>query len=221
MGLKDVIRKAGEKLKNITGIGKSGQEVRQVLTLPDEMTEYMIEQQKEHRHIGIDLAAAEDLTAYIKQDEVTKGAGSGKEPQAEENTQEAKKGQEAAKTEATASLQELLETLDEEKRKEMQEALAECADKMGIAAEELMERVEKAAAVMTAAFKAIRDAMMKAAPVIQGWLKEYYDSMSGLDKWQRTKLEMPNNERRRKKLPMVRRQAHLRNLRNQRKRKKK
>lgn len=208
MGLKDVIRKAGEKLKNITGIRKSGQEVRQVLTLPDEMTEYMIEQQKRHRHIGIDLAAAEDLTAYIKQDEVTKGAGSGK-------------GQEAAKTEATASLQELLETLDEEKRKEMQEALAECADKMGITAEELMERVEKAAAVMTAAFKAIRDAMMKAAPVIQGWLKEYYDSMSGLDKWQRMKLEMPNNERRRKKLPMVRRQAHLRNLRNQRKRKKK
>lgn len=188
MGLKDVIRKAGEKLKNITGIGKSGQEVRQVLTLPDEMTEYMIEQQKEHRYIGIDLAAAEDLTAYIKQDEVTKGAGSEKEPQAEENTQEAEKGQEAAKTEATASLQELLETLDEEKRKEMQEALAECADKMGIAAEEL---------------------------------KEYYDSMSGLDKWQRMKLEMPNNERRRKKLPMVRRQAHLRNLRNQRKRKKK
>jgi len=221
MGLKDVIRKAGEKLKNITGIGKSGQEVRQVLKLPDEMTEYTIERQKKRRHIGIDLAAAEDLTAYIKQDEATKGAGSEKEPQAEENTQEAEKGQEAAKTEATASLQELLETLDEEKWKEMQEALAECADKMGITAEELMKRVEKAAAVMTAAFKAIRDAMMKAAPVIRDWLKEYYDSMSGLDKWQRMKLEMPNNERRRKKLPMVRRQAHLRNLRNQRKRKKK
>lgn len=221
MGLKDVIIKAGEKLKNITGIGKSGQEVRQVLKLPDEMTEYMIERQKKRRHIGIDLAAAEDLTAYIKQDEATKGAGSEKEPQAEENTQEAEKGQEAAKTEATASLQELLETLDEEKRKEMQEALAECADKMGITAEELMKRVEKAAAVMTAAFKAIRDAMMKAAQVIRDWLKEYYDSMSGLDKWQRMKLEMPNNERRRKKLPMVRRQAHLRNLRNQRKRKKK
>lgn len=221
MGLKDVIRKAGEKLKNITGIGKSGQEVRHVLTLPDEMTEYMIEQQKKHRHIGIDLAAAEDLTAYIKRDEVTEGAGSEKRAAGRGNTQEAEKGQEAAKTEATASLQELLETLDEEKRKEMQEALAECADKMGIAAEELVERLEKAAAVMTAAFKKIRDAMMKVAPVIRGWLKEYYDSMSGLDKWQRMKLEMPNNERRRKKLPMVRRQAHLRNLRNQRKRKKK
>lgn len=31
-----------------------------------------------------------------------------------------------------------------------------------------------------------------------------------LDKWQIAKMEMPNNERRRKKLPMVRRRGHIR-----------
>lgn len=42
-----------------------------------------------------------------------------------------------------------------------------------------------------------------------------------LDKWQREKLKMSNNERRRRGLPMVRRQQHLRNLKNQRRKKKK
>lgn len=42
-----------------------------------------------------------------------------------------------------------------------------------------------------------------------------------LDRWQREKLKMSNNERRRRGLPMVRRQQHLRNLKNQRRKKKK
>lgn len=38
------------------------------------------------------------------------------------------------------------------------------------------------------------------------------------DKWQKEKLIMSNNERRRRGMPMVRRQQHLRNMRNQRRR---
>lgn len=41
-----------------------------------------------------------------------------------------------------------------------------------------------------------------------------------LDKWQIAKMEMPNNERRRKKLPMVRRRGHIRAEQLQRRRKK-
>lgn len=41
-------------------------------------------------------------------------------------------------------------------------------------------------------------------PFMEAWKR------IGLDKWQITKMEMPNNERRRRKIPMVRRRAHLR-----------
>lgn len=46
-------------------------------------------------------------------------------------------------------------------------------------------------------------------------------NLDNLDRWQREKLKMSNNERRRRGLPMVRRQQHLRNLKNQRRKKKK
>lgn len=42
----------------------------------------------------------------------------------------------------------------------------------------------------------------------------------GLDKWQIAKMEMPNNERRRKGLPMIRRRGHIRAEQLQRRRKK-
>lgn len=41
-------------------------------------------------------------------------------------------------------------------------------------------------------------------PIVEAWER------IGLDKWQIAKMEMPNNERRRKKLPMVRRRGHIR-----------
>ena len=218
MGLKEAIGKAKEKLKSITG--KQKQEVRDVLKQPDEMTEYMMEN-RQQAYIGIDLAADEDMTAYIRQDEATEGAGSEKETKTENSTPEAEKGQEGAKTEATDSIEKLLGGIDEEMREEMQKKLDEAAQKMGIATEELAERLRQAAETIAKAFKELCDKMTATAPELSRIWKQYYECMSGLDEWQKMKIEMPNNERRRKKIPMVRRQAYLKNLKNQRKKKKK
>ena len=45
-------------------------------------------------------------------------------------------------------------------------------------------------------------------------------NQTGLDKWKIAKMEMPNNERRRKGLPMIRRRGHIRAEQLQRRRKK-
>lgn len=51
-------------------------------------------------------------------------------------------------------------------------------------------------------------------PIVEKWKR------IGLDKWQIAKMEMPNNERRRKGLPMIRRRGHIRAEQLQRRRKK-
>ena len=51
-------------------------------------------------------------------------------------------------------------------------------------------------------------------PIVEEWKR------IGLDKWQIAKMEMPNNERRRKGLPMIRRRGHIRAEQLQRRRKK-
>ncbi len=55
------------------------------------------------------------------------------------------------------------------------------------------------------AFRQIAETIVEAMrPIVEAWKR------IGLDKWQIAKMEMPNNERRRKKLPMVRRRGHIR-----------
>lgn len=51
-------------------------------------------------------------------------------------------------------------------------------------------------------------------PIVEEW------KQIGFDKWQIAKMETPNNERRRKKLPMIRRRGHIRAEQLQRRRKK-
>ena len=51
-------------------------------------------------------------------------------------------------------------------------------------------------------------------PIVEAWKR------LELDKWQIAKMEMPNNERRRKRLPMIRRRGHIRAEQLQRRRKK-
>ena len=65
-------------------------------------------------------------------------------------------------------------------------------------------------------------AMMDFAEAIAEGFRPIVEMMNqtGLDKWKIAKMEMPNNERRRKKLPMIRRRGHIRAERLQRRRKK-
>lgn len=66
------------------------------------------------------------------------------------------------------------------------------------------------------------DEVAQALAKIAETIKPFIDSVKRLnmDKWQIAKMEMPNNERRRKRLPMIRRRGHIRAEKLQRRRKK-
>lgn len=68
----------------------------------------------------------------------------------------------------------------------------------------------------------VAQALAKIAETITEAIKPFIDSVKRLnmDKWQIAKMEMPNNERRRKRLPMIRRRGHIRAEKLQRRRKK-
>lgn len=75
-----------------------------------------------------------------------------------------------------------------------------------------METARKAFAQAGYDMDEVTKAFMKIAETITEAMKLFIDSVKRLsmDKWQIAKMEMPNNERRRKKLPMVRRRGHIR-----------
>lgn len=75
-----------------------------------------------------------------------------------------------------------------------------------------METARKAFAQAGYDMDEVTKALMKIAETITEAMKPFIDSVKRLnmDKWQIAKMEMPNNERRRKKLPMVRRRGHIR-----------
>ena len=79
-------------------------------------------------------------------------------------------------------------------------------------------RFAQAGDTWEAAGKALRDF----ADAIVDGLRPIVEMMyqTGLDKWKIAKMEMPNNERRRKGLPMIRRRGHIRAEQLQRRRKK-
>ena len=79
-----------------------------------------------------------------------------------------------------------------------------------------METVRKAFAQAGYDMDEVTKALMKIAETIAETITEamkpFIDSLKWLnmDKWQIAKMEMSNNERRRKKLPMVRRRGYIR-----------
>lgn len=84
------------------------------------------------------------------------------------------------------------------------------------------EEAIKALAKSGYSMETIGRAMMDFANVIVEGLRPIVEIMNqtGLDKWKIAKMEMPNNERRRKRLPMIRRRGHIRAEQLQRRRKK-
>lgn len=84
------------------------------------------------------------------------------------------------------------------------------------------EEAIKALAKSGYSMETIGRAMMDFADAIVEGLRPIVEMMNqtGLDKWKIAKMEMPNNERRRKKLPMIRRRGHIRAEQLQRRRKK-
>lgn len=75
-----------------------------------------------------------------------------------------------------------------------------------------METARKAFAQAGYDMDEVTKAFMKIAETITEAMKPFIDSLKRLnmDKWQIAKMEMSNNERRRKKLPMVRRRGYIR-----------
>lgn len=87
-----------------------------------------------------------------------------------------------------------------------------------ITPEEAIKTLAQAGDPWEASGKALKDF---ADAIVEG-LRPIVEMMyqTGLDKWKIEKMEMPNNERRRKGLPMIRRRGHIRAEQLQRRRKK-
>ena len=84
------------------------------------------------------------------------------------------------------------------------------------------EEAIKALAKSGYSMETIGRAMMDFADAIVEGFRPIVEMMNqtGLDKWKIAKMEMPNNERKRKRLPMIRRRGHIRAEQLQRRRKK-
>lgn len=167
-----------------------------------------------------------------------------KEAQAENSAPEAEKEQEGAKTEATAASEEdskaaaviigidlaagedmtAMAEVSEENQKKIQElleglddsqmqAMREYAEQMGMKSEELAECIVRAGDAIRQAWDSF---MERLRPAIQAMTAAMNDLLADVDEWELEKMKMSNNERRRRGLPMVRRQAYLRSRRNKR-----
>ena len=189
MGLKDAVKKVKEKVQGMAG----------------------------RPYIGIDMAAGEDMTAYAGQKDAQKPEEAPEGQQAENSVAETEKGQEGASGEAIDVLQEWLGRFPEEMQRKQEEMMEEFCQKHEIKMEELAAGLLKAAEQLKNAFEKVMENLIIPA---SEWLAEYFQKyFSDMDEWQLEKMKMSNNERRRRGLPMVRRQAHLRNVRNMRRRK--
>jgi len=188
MGLKDAVKKVKEKVQGMAG----------------------------RPYIGIDMAAGEDMTAYAGQKDAQKPEEATEGQQAENSVAETEKGQEGASGEAIDVLQEWLGRFPEEMQRKQEEMMEEFCQKHEIKMEELAVGLLKAAEQLKNAFEKVMENLIIPA---SEWLAEYFQKcFSDMDEWQLEKMKMSNNERRRRGLPMVRRQAHLRNVRNMRRR---
>lgn len=148
------------------------------------------------------------------------------EVQTENSAPEAEKTQNGAKAEATdmseedskatevseenqKKIQEFLEGLDDSQM----QAMREYADQMGMKLEEVAECIIRAGEAIRMAWDSFMDRLQ---PAIQAMTAAWNDILAEMPEWEKEKLKMSNNERRRKGLPMVHRQAYLRSHRKKR-----
>lgn len=137
-----------------------------------------------------------------------------KEPE-KDAPQNVQSGQETTETEKTGISSDKAEKPQERARNDAERRLQETAESFGMTAEELSERLMRSAQEVTKAFIAFRKRINDAAECFSMNAK-YCCGI--IDKWQLEKWKMPNNERRRRRIPMVRRRAYLQNEKNKRKR---
>lgn len=164
-------------------------------------------------YIEIDMAAGEDMTSYEGQQDAKKPEEAHEGNQAENSAQETEKGQEGASGEATGALQKWLAKFPEEVREQRAKVLEEFCKEKEVEIEKLADELLKAAEQIKNAWDyAVNNIICPAIEYLIECLQE--------DFCETAKAEMSNNERRRRGMPMVRRQAHIRNARNGRKRRK-
>lgn len=97
--------------------------------------------------------------------------------------------------------------IEKGKKEELEKVAENIALKCGISMDEAGYELQKAMLYFSQECESIANSVRRI------WKESYFSSM---DKWQREKLKMSNNERRRRGIPMVRRRQHLKNERNQR-----
>ena len=139
--------------------------------------------------------------------------------------QEEEKGQEGAVNEATEgeeageAFRNALKNSDLTEEMQREEALRNVAKNPsmtgGISAEEAENALRMAISVFSEVWESFSNGIKRMGDGIREACERSLFYFS-LDKWQKEKLEMPNNGRRRRGIPMVRRQQHLKNERNQR-----
>lgn len=166
-------------------------------------------------YIGIDMAAGKDMTIYAGQQIAQKPTEASKGQQTEKSAQETQKGQETASGKATDMVQEWLTKLPEEKREQQAKMLEEFCEKNEVTMEKLASELLKAAEQIKNVWEEFVNRLIR--PAIEYLAERLQEYFSGMDKWKLEKMKMTNNDRRRRGLPMVRRQAHVRNIRNGRK----
>lgn len=175
-----------------------------------------VQEMAEWPYIGVDMAAGEDMTAYAWQQDVQKPAEAAEGNQEENSAQETGKGQEGASGEAIDAVKELLAMIPEERREQQLAMVDEFCKRYEITAQELAEALIKLADNLKKAWEKAFESIQPAIEHMEEFCREYFSSM---DKWELEKLKMPNNERRRRGMPMVRRRARIRNGRKRRRRK--
>ena len=160
-----------------------------------------------------------------------------KETKADISAPEAENGQEGAENEATGASEAYIIGVDMAAGEDMtadaleiklKEIIWQEAERQGISIWELEEQWEKFRAALLKVGEMLKEAFQEMYEKLKPTFEKIFEAYAvyaakecPTDKWQIEKMMMSNNERRRKGIPMVRRQAHLQNERNSRKRRQK
>lgn len=97
--------------------------------------------------------------------------------------------------------------IEKGQKEELEKVAANLALKCGMSVDEAGYELKKIMFSFSQAWQSVADSVRRIREEL------YFSSM---DKWQREKLKMSNNERRRRGVPMVRRRQHLKNEKKQR-----
>lgn len=138
----------------------------------------------------------------------------GKKEPKKDTPQNVQNGRETAKTEKAGIPSDGAEKAQEQAHSGAEQRIQETAELYGMTAEELTERLTQSAQEVAKVFETFGKRLTDAA---EYFLMNARYCCGIIDKWELEKWKMPNNERRRRGIPMVRRRAYIQIEKNRRK----